>query len=141
MYVDTLALVGSIYLSFFSCHLLPLAQGMQFRVCFALLCDDATKENHLREADELQIRGLPGLLGFSGALKGYVKSELPEVFLAAVGEYCEGEMPDYVWWIGKTRADKDSLVSLRQRVAAAARELSEEQERKALRKSLKGDMS
>ena len=84
------------------------------------------KESELAKLTDFQIRGLAGLLGFSGALKGYIKSELPAVFLTALDDHCEGEMPDHVWRIGKTRTDKDSLVSLRQRVAIAARESSDD---------------
>ena len=84
------------------------------------------KESELVKLTDFQIRGLVGLLGFSGALKGYIKSELPAVFLAALDDHCEGEMPDHVWRIGKTRTDKDSLVSLRQRVAIATRESSDD---------------
>ena len=84
------------------------------------------KESTLAKLTDFQIRGLAGLLGFSGAIKGYVKAELPAAFLAALDAHCEGEMPEHVWRIGKTRTDKDSLASLRQRVAIAARERSEE---------------
>ena len=57
------------------------------------------KATTLEKLTDFQIRGLAGLLGFSGDLKGLVKSELPDAFLAALDEHCEGEMPDHVWRI------------------------------------------
>ena len=72
------------------------------------------KESTLEKLTDFQIRGLAGLLGFSGALKGHVKAELPAVFLAALDAHCEGEVPDHVWKIARTRTEKDSLVLLRQ---------------------------
>ena len=46
-----------------------------------------------------------------------------------------------MWRIGKTGTKKDLLVSLRQRVAVAARELSEEQAGESSRKITKGGTS
>ena len=99
------------------------------------------KTETLAKLTDFQIRGLAGLLGFSGSLKGYVKSELPEVFLAALDEFCDGDMPEHVWRIGKTRTEKDSLASMKQRVAAAARELEAETTKKSLRKGTQGGAS
>ena len=70
-----------------------------------------------------QIRGLAGLLGFSKDLKQLTKSELPDAFLAALDAHCDGEVPDYVWKIGRARTVNDSMADLRARVAAAAEEL------------------
>ena len=83
-------------------------------------------ERSLAKLTDHQIRGLAGLLGFTGALTGLVKSELPAAFLAALDDHCDGEIPDHVWKIGRTRTMKDSLTSLRQHVAMAAHELSTE---------------
>ena len=99
------------------------------------------KKETLEKLTDFQIRGLAGLLGFSGALKGFVKSELPDVFLAALDKFCEGEMPEYVWRIGKVRTEKDSLASMKQRVAAAARELEAESTKKSTRKGTQGGAS
>ena len=41
-------------------------------------------EEQLAKLTDFQIRGLAGLLGFSGLIKGCVKSELPAAFLAAL---------------------------------------------------------
>ena len=79
-------------------------------------------ESTLGKLTDYQIRGLAGLLGFTGSLKGLVKAELPTAFLAALDEYCEGEIPEHVWRIGRTRTDKDSMATLRQRVAVAMKE-------------------
>ena len=101
-----------IYIYFLSCRLPHPAWGCS---CEAVLCTTEMmrpKESELAKLTDFQIRGLVGLLGFFGSLKGYIKSELPAVFLAALDDHCEGEMPDHVWRIGKTRTDKDSLVSL-----------------------------
>ena len=84
------------------------------------------KESTLAKLTDYQIRGLAGLLGFTGALKGLTKFELPAAFLAALDERCGGEIPDHIWKIGRTRTLKDSMTSLRQRVAEAARELGED---------------
>ena len=81
------------------------------------------KESTLEKLTDFQIRGLARMLGFSSALKGYVKSELLAVFLATLDAHCEGEIPDHVGCIAKTRTDKDSLVSLRQCMAIATHEL------------------
>ena len=99
------------------------------------------KKETLEKLTDFQIRGLAGLLGFSGSLKGFVKSELPDAFLAALDEYCEGDMPEHVWRIGKVRTDKDSLASMKQRVAAAARELEAETTKKSSKKSTQGGVS
>ena len=84
------------------------------------------KESTLAKLTDYQIRGLAGLLGFMGALKGLTKFELPAAFLAALDEQCGGEIPDHVWKIGCTRTLKDSMTSLRQRIAEATRELGED---------------
>ena len=85
------------------------------------------KESTLAKLTDYQIRGLAGLLGFTRALKGYVKAELLAVFLATLDEHCEGEILDHMWKIGRTHTEKDSLASMRQRVAIATHELDEEQ--------------
>ena len=84
------------------------------------------KASTLAKLTDYQMHGLTGLLCFTGALKGYVKAKLLAVFLAALDEHCEGEIPEHVWRIGRTRTDKDSLVSLGQRVVVATHELSED---------------
>ena len=71
------------------------------------------KENTLEKLTDYQIRGLASLLGFTRALKGYIKAELPAVFLAALDEHCEGEIPDHVWKIGRIGTKKDALVLMR----------------------------
>ena len=50
-------------------------------------------EEQLAKLTDFQIRGLAGLLGFSGAIKGVVKSELPAAFLAALDKKVGGENP------------------------------------------------
>ena len=73
-------------------------------------------------------------MGFTGSLKGLVKAELPAAFLVALDEYCEGEIPEHVWRIGRTRTDKDSMATLRQRVAVAMKEQSAEASGKTRKK-------
>ena len=70
------------------------------------------KESTLAKLTDFQICGLTGLLGFFGAIKGYVKEELPAAFLAALNAHCEGKMLEHMWCIGKMRTDKDSLALL-----------------------------
>ena len=82
-------------------------------------------EDQLAKLTDLAIRGLAGLLGFSGAIKGFVKAELPAAFLAALDKKCGGEIPPHVWRIGRARTTADSLESLKQRVAAAEREMDD----------------
>ena len=79
-------------------------------------------EEQLVQLTDHQIRGLAGLLGFSGLLKGCVKSELPAAFLAALDKKGGGDIPLHIWRIGRARTISDSLETLKQRVAAAARE-------------------
>ena len=79
-------------------------------------------EEQLAKLTDFQIRGLAGLLGFSGALKGVVKAELPAAFLAALDKKVGGDIPLHIWRIGRARTTSDSLETLKQRVAAAARE-------------------
>ena len=50
-------------------------------------------EDELAKLTDLQIRGLTGLLGFSGLIKGYVKAELPAAFLAALDKKGGGDYP------------------------------------------------
>ena len=50
-------------------------------------------EEQLAKLTDHQIRGLAGLLGFSGAIKGYVKAELPAAFLAALDKKSGGDIP------------------------------------------------
>ena len=45
-------------------------------------------EDQLAKLSDWAIRRLAGLLGFSGAIKGYVKAELPTAFLAALDKKC-----------------------------------------------------
>lgn len=68
-----------------------------------------------------QIRCLAGLLGFSKTLKQLTKVELLDAFLAALDAHCDGEVPDYVWKIGRARMVNDSLADLRARVAEAVK--------------------
>ena len=82
-------------------------------------------EDQLAKLSDWAIRGLAGLLGFSGAIKGCVKAELPAAFLAALDKKCGGEIPPHVWRIGSARTYGDSLESLKQRVAAAEREMDD----------------
>ena len=83
-------------------------------------------EEQLAQLTDHQIRGLAGLLGFSGLIKGMVKAELPAAFLAALDKKCGGDIPSHIWRIGRERTPADSLESLKQRVAAAARNVEEE---------------
>ena len=82
-------------------------------------------EEQLAQLTDHQIRGLAGLLGFSGLIKGMVKAELPAAFLAALDKKCGGDIPSHIWRIGRERTPADSLESLKQRVAAAARKVEE----------------
>ena len=82
-------------------------------------------EEQLAQLTDHQIRGLAGLLGFSGLIKGYVKAELPAAFLAALDKKGGGDIPTHIWRIGRERTPADSLESLKQRVAAAARDVAE----------------
>ncbi|MCV6575722.1 MAG: hypothetical protein OIF58_08310, partial [Cohaesibacter sp.] len=66
------------------------------------------------------------MLGFTGALRGLVKAELPAAFLAALEKDHDGVIPAHIWKIGSTRTDKDSMMAMRQRVALATRERGEE---------------
>ena len=70
-----------------------------------------------------QIRGLARLLGFSKDLKQFTKSEMTDAFLAALDAHFDGEVPDYVWKIGRARMVNDSMADLRAHVAVAAEEL------------------
>ena len=79
-------------------------------------------EEQLAKLTDFQIRELAGLLGFSGAIKGVVKAELPAAFLAALDKKVGGDIPLHIWHIGRARTTTDSLETLKQRVAAAARE-------------------
>ena len=79
-------------------------------------------EEQLAQLTDHQIRGLAGLLGFSGLIKGAVKAKLPAAFLAALDKKCGGDIPTHIWRIGREQTPADSLESLRQRVAAAARD-------------------
>ena len=74
------------------------------------------KAAHIKLTD-FQIHGLAGLLSFSKDLKYLTKAELPDAFLVALDAHCEGEMPDHVWKIGRTRTVNDSMAELRTRVA------------------------
>ena len=80
----------------------------------------------LERLTDYQIRGLAGLLGFTGALRGLVKAELPAAFLAALEKDHDGVIPAHIWKIGSTRTEKDSMMAMRQRVALATRERGEE---------------
>ena len=82
-------------------------------------------EEQLAKLTDFQIRGLAGLLGFSGLIKGAVKAELPAAFLAALDKKGGGDIPTHIWHIGRERTTADSLESLKQRVAAAAREVED----------------
>ena len=82
-------------------------------------------EEQLAQLTDHQIRGLAGLLGFSGLIKGAVKAKLPAAFLAALDKKCGGDVPTHIWRIRRERTPADSLESLRQRVAAAARDVEE----------------
>ena len=75
------------------------------------------------------------MLGFTGELKGYVKAELSAVFLAMLDEYCEGKILDHVWKIGHSQTDKESVASMQQKIAIAARELGREQEGRLVKRS------
>ena len=83
-------------------------------------------ESMLERLTDYQIRGLAGLLGFTGALRGLVKAELPAAFLAALEKDHDGVIPAHIWKIGSTRTDKDSMMAMRQRVALATRERGDE---------------
>ena len=70
------------------------------------------KESTLAKLTDYQIRGLAGLLGVTGALKGLAKFELPNAFLVALDDQCGGEIPDRIWKIGCTHTLKDSMTLL-----------------------------
>ena len=104
---------------------MPLAWGMPFQRVFARPCGYATKSKRSSESHGLPDPWFGWFAGFHLGTKGLCEGRTAAIFLAALDEHCEGEIPEYVWRIRQTRIDKDSLASLRQHVAMTMHELSE----------------